>query len=62
MKLFKLKRASSVLGIALDGDRLEAAVVRRSGGGVQLQKSVSAANVSVRAYADKQFQAAGRDT
>jgi hypothetical protein len=43
MKLFKLQRASSVLGIALDGDRLEAAVVRRSGSGAQLRQSVSAA-------------------
>ncbi len=43
MKLFKKQRASSVLGIAIDGNRLEAVVVRRSGGSLQVRQSVSAA-------------------
>ncbi len=43
MKLFKKQRPTSILGISLDGNRLEAAVVRRSGGGVQVQQAVSAA-------------------
>jgi hypothetical protein len=42
MKLFKKQRASSVLGIAIDGNRLEAVVVRRSGGSLQVRKAVSA--------------------
>ena len=40
--LFKSKRASSVLGIALDGNRLEAVVLRRSNGTVQVRQTVSA--------------------
>jgi len=43
MKLFAKQRASSVLGIAIDGNRLEAVVVRRSGGSLQVRQSVSAA-------------------
>ena len=42
MKLFAKQRASSVLGIAIDGNRLEAVVVRRSGGSLQVRQSVSA--------------------
>ncbi len=40
--LFKSKRASSVLGMALDGNRLEAVVLKRSNGTVQVQQSVVA--------------------
>ena len=43
MKLFSKQRPSSVLGIAIDGNRLEAVVVRRSGGSLQVRQSVSAA-------------------
>src|SRR5208282_1638429 len=43
MNLFKKQRASSVLGIAIDGNRLEAVVVRRSGGSLQARQSLSAA-------------------
>jgi hypothetical protein len=43
MKLFKPNRPSSVLGISLDGNRLEAVVVRRSGGNLQVRQSLSAA-------------------
>jgi hypothetical protein len=43
MKLFKSQRASSVVGIALDGERLEAVVVRRGGAGLRAGQSVSAA-------------------
>jgi len=43
MKLFSKQRASSILGIAIDGNRLEAVVVRRSGGSLQVRQSVSAA-------------------
>jgi hypothetical protein len=43
MKLFKAQRASSVLGISLDGDKLEAVVVRRSGSGLQVRQTVAAA-------------------
>lgn len=43
MKFFKRKRASAVLGIALDGEKVEAAVVRRSGGALQVRQTVSAA-------------------
>ena len=42
MKLFTRQRASSVLGIAIDGNRLEAVVVRRSGGSLQVRQSLSA--------------------
>jgi hypothetical protein len=41
--LFKSKRASSVLGIALDGNRLEAVVLRRSNGTLHVRQTVSAA-------------------
>jgi hypothetical protein len=42
MKLFTPQRPSSVLGIAIDGNRLEAVVVRRSGGSLQVRQNVSA--------------------
>jgi hypothetical protein len=42
MNLFKSQRASSILGIALDGNRLEAVVVRRSGATLQVRQTVSA--------------------
>jgi hypothetical protein len=42
MKLFTRQRASSVLGIAIDGNRLEAVVVRRSGSSLQVRQSLSA--------------------
>jgi hypothetical protein len=41
--LFKSKRPASVLGIALDANRLEAVVFRRSNGTVQVRQTVSAA-------------------
>lgn len=41
--IFKSKRASSVLGLALDGSRLEAIVLRRSNGMLRVGPSVSAA-------------------
>jgi hypothetical protein len=40
--LFKSKRGSSVLGLALDGNRLEAVVLRRSNGTLQVRQTVSA--------------------
>jgi len=40
--LFKSKRSASVLGIALDGNRLEAVVLKRSNGTVQVRQTVSA--------------------
>jgi len=40
--LFKFKRAPGVLGLALDGNRLEAVVLRRSNGTHHLRQSVSA--------------------
>jgi hypothetical protein len=40
--LFKPKRASSVLGLALDGDRLEAVVLRRTNGTLHVRQTVSA--------------------
>src|SRR5579871_2403311 len=43
MKLFKKQRPASILGISFDGNRLEAAVLRRTGSGVQVQQAVSAA-------------------
>jgi hypothetical protein len=39
--LFKSKRSASVLGITLDGNRLEAVVLRRSNGTVQVRQTVS---------------------
>jgi len=41
INLFKSKRAASVLGIALDGNRLEAVVLRRSNGTVLVRQTVS---------------------
>jgi hypothetical protein len=38
---FKSKRAGSVLGLALDGNRLEAVVLRRSNGTLQVRQTVS---------------------
>ena len=40
--LFKSKRAASVLGLALDGNRLEAVVLRRSNGSIHVRQTVSA--------------------
>jgi hypothetical protein len=42
MKLFKSQRASSVVGISLAGERLEAVVVRRSGAGLRVGQTASA--------------------
>ena len=42
MSLFKKQRPSSILGIALDGNRLEAVVVRRAGSGLQVKESLTA--------------------
>jgi len=39
--LFKPKRASSILGLSLDGNRLEAVVLRRSNDSLQLQQKLS---------------------
>jgi hypothetical protein len=39
--LFKSKRGSSVLGLALDGNRLEAVVLRRANGTLQVRQAVS---------------------
>lgn len=39
--LFKSKRPSTILGLAFDGNRLEAVVVRRTNGHVQVQQSIS---------------------
>jgi hypothetical protein len=41
-KLIKKRRPSSILGLALDGNRLEAVVVRRLNGTLQVQQTVSA--------------------
>ena len=38
----KRKKLTSVLGLALDGSRLEGVVLRRSNGSLQLQQSFSA--------------------
>jgi len=40
--LFKSKRAGSVLGLTLDGERLEAVVLRRSNGTLHVRQTVSA--------------------
>ena len=40
MKLFKAQRASSVLALALDGEKLEAVVVRRAGSSLQARQMV----------------------
>lgn len=40
--LFKTKRPSSILGLAFDGNRLEAVVVRRSNGALVAQQATSA--------------------
>src|SRR5580692_3220114 len=42
MNLFSKKMPSSILGLALDGNRLEAVVVRRSGDELQIKGSVTA--------------------
>ncbi len=42
MSLFKKQRPSSILGLTLDGNRLEGVVVRRAGGGVQVKESLVA--------------------
>ena len=39
MDVFKKKRPSSVLGLALDGGRLEGVVLRRSNGSLHAQQS-----------------------
>lgn len=41
-QLFKRKRGSSVLGLALDGSRLEAVSLRRNNGTLQVRQSVTA--------------------
>jgi hypothetical protein len=43
MNLFKKQRASSVLGLAVDGNWMEAVVVRRNGASLQVRQTVSAA-------------------
>ncbi len=43
IKLFKKQRPSTVLGLALDGNRLEAVVVRRTNGSVHTKEIASAA-------------------
>jgi len=40
--IFKPKRPSTILGLSFDGNRLEAAVVRRTNGSLQVQQSVAA--------------------
>jgi hypothetical protein len=40
--LFKSKRGASILGLALDGNRLEAVVLRRSNGTLRVRQTVSA--------------------
>ncbi len=42
IKLPKKQRASSVLGLSLDGNRLEGVVLRRTNGSLVLQKTISA--------------------
>lgn len=42
MNLFKKQRPGSILGLSLDGNRLEAVVVRRSGGSVHVHQAISA--------------------
>lgn len=39
--LFKRKRAASILGLALDGNRLEVVLLRRSNGALQIRKSLA---------------------
>jgi hypothetical protein len=41
IEFFKPKRAGSVLGLALDGNRLEAVVLRRANGTLQVRQTVS---------------------
>ena len=43
LKFLKRKRLSSILGLSLDGGRLEGVVLRRTNGSVQLQQSFSVA-------------------
>ena len=40
---FKKQRASSILGLTLDGNRLEAVVLRRTNGSIQVRQTVVAA-------------------
>src|SRR5436309_14837963 len=42
MNLFKTRRASSVLGLTLNGSRLEGVVLRRSNGSLRVQKTFHA--------------------
>ncbi len=42
IKLPKKQRASSVLGLSLDGNRLEGVVLRRANGSLVVQKTISA--------------------
>ena len=42
MNLFKKKRPNTVLGLTLDGGRLEAVLLRRTNGSAEVQKTVSA--------------------
>src|SRR5271165_5664922 len=42
MNLFTKQRPSSILGISLDGNRLEGVVLRRSGSALQTKESVTA--------------------
>ena len=43
IKFRKQKKLTSVLGLALDGSRLDGVVLRRSNGSLQLQQNFSAA-------------------
>jgi hypothetical protein len=42
INIFKKQRASSVLGLALDGNRLEAVVLRRNNGSLQVKETLTA--------------------
>ena len=42
MNFFKSNRARSVLGLSLDGNRLEAVVLRRSNGSLHVRQTISA--------------------
>lgn len=43
MQFLQKKKATSMLGLALDGDRLEVALVRRTNGSVEVQKTLTVA-------------------
>ena len=43
INFLKKQRASSLLGLSLDGNRLEGVVVRRTNGALEVQKTFSAA-------------------